>query len=129
MPAVLAYIDALAGVLSAACPGLGITPANVLDSASVDTTFNTATARAKGIEISGRIRARRSLYFDYSYDVESSIVDNVPNSVLGDNADPNQRRAELWLIRCIRRRWALITRLRTALRLGSIPTMSGRITR
>ncbi len=76
------YLNALAGVLSAACPGTGITPANVLNYASVNTTFNTATARAKGIEISGRIRALPSLYFDYSYDVQSSVVDNVPNSIL-----------------------------------------------
>jgi hypothetical protein len=42
---VLGVLDALAGILSAACPGAGITPANVLNYAtSVNTTFNTATA-------------------------------------------------------------------------------------
>jgi len=76
------YLDALAGVLGAACPGERITPANVLDYASVNTSFNSATSKAKGIELSGRIRAERSLYFEYSYDVQSSVINNIPNSIL-----------------------------------------------
>jgi len=76
------YLNALAGVLSAACPGAGITAANVLNYSSVNTTFNSATSKAKGIEISGRIRARQSLYFEYSYDIQSSVINNIPNSAL-----------------------------------------------
>jgi outer membrane receptor for ferrienterochelin and colicin len=76
------YLDQLAGVLGAACPGEGITPANVLNYAAVDTTFNTATAKARGIELSGRIRAMPSLYFDYSYDVQSTVINGIPDSIL-----------------------------------------------
>jgi outer membrane receptor for ferrienterochelin and colicin len=76
------YLDQLATVLGAACPGEGITPANVLNYASVDTTFNTASARAQGVELSGRLRATHSLYFDYSYDVQSSVISSIPNSIL-----------------------------------------------
>jgi outer membrane receptor protein involved in Fe transport len=76
------YLNELARVLAIACPGEDITPANVLNSASVETTFNTATARAEGIEISGRIRARRSLSIDFSYDIQSSVLNDIPNSIL-----------------------------------------------
>ena len=76
------YLNELAAVLGSACPGEAITPANVLNYASVDTTFNTATARARGVELSGRIRATHSLYFDYSYDVQSSIISAIPDSIL-----------------------------------------------
>jgi outer membrane receptor protein involved in Fe transport len=47
--------------------------------------FNAATAQARGIEISGRVRADKHLYFDYSYDIQSLIVNDLPSTVLADD--------------------------------------------
>jgi outer membrane receptor for ferrienterochelin and colicin len=44
--------------------------------------FNAATARARGIELSGRARLATRLALDYAYDVQSIVVNDLPNAVL-----------------------------------------------
>ena len=48
----------------------------------VSANFNAASTRYQGIELSGRYRANRNLYFDYSYDVQSAADLGVPDSIL-----------------------------------------------
>lgn len=48
----------------------------------VSARFNAASTRYQGIELSGRYRANRNLYFDYSYNVQSAADLGVPDSIL-----------------------------------------------
>lgn len=52
---------------------------------SVNTNYNASSARYQGIELSGRYRFNRRFYVDYSYDVQSAVNLNVPNSILMSN--------------------------------------------
>jgi outer membrane receptor for ferrienterochelin and colicin len=38
--------------------------------------FNVGTLRARGLDLSGRVRASRSLYFDYDYSLTSTVLTN-----------------------------------------------------
>ncbi len=53
---------------------------------SVGTNYNAATARFKGVEISGRARASRAFYVDYTYNIQSAVYNDVPDSILKRNA-------------------------------------------
>jgi outer membrane receptor protein involved in Fe transport len=63
----------------------GVTPNPASLQYTLSQALNAATAQARGIEISGRLRADKRLYFDYSYDIQSLIINDLPNSVLADD--------------------------------------------
>ena len=63
----------------------GATPNPAALQYTLSQAFNAATAQARGVELSGRVRADKHLYFDYSYDVQSLIVNDLPISVLADD--------------------------------------------
>lgn len=70
------------------CPSLaGQTDAQLLSRLKVSTQFNAANARFQGLELNGRYRANRHLFFDYAYDVQSAIELNVPTNVLRSNVN------------------------------------------
>ncbi|HTJ26242.1 MAG TPA: TonB-dependent receptor [Candidatus Limnocylindria bacterium] len=52
---------------------------------SLSQASNAASELARGIEISGRIRANRHLSFDYTYDVQSAAQYDVPAALLMTN--------------------------------------------
>jgi outer membrane receptor protein involved in Fe transport len=52
---------------------------------SVGTNYNAASARFKGVEISGRARANRAFYVDYTYDIQSAVYNDLPDSILKRN--------------------------------------------
>jgi outer membrane receptor protein involved in Fe transport len=60
----------------------GVTPNSAALQYTLTQAFNAASARARGIEISGRERASAHMYFDYSYDIQSLVVNDLPKSVL-----------------------------------------------
>ena len=66
--------------------GLNLNNQSVLQYLSVGTTFNAASALARGVEISGRQRVNRIAYIDYSYDIESSMNVGISDNILANNA-------------------------------------------
>lgn len=66
--------------------GLSLNDQTVIPYLSVGTTYNAASALARGIEISGRQRINRIAYVDYSYSAESSFQSGIPDSILKNNA-------------------------------------------
>jgi outer membrane receptor protein involved in Fe transport len=73
---------AVAGVLNRIGQFCGVTPNPGTLQYTLTQAFNAATAQARGIEISGRVRADKHVFFDYSYDIQSLIINDLPNSVL-----------------------------------------------
>jgi outer membrane receptor protein involved in Fe transport len=65
--------------------GLNLTQQTVLNLLSVGTSFNAASALARGVEFSGRTRINRNAYVDYSYDIESSQKVGISNNILTNN--------------------------------------------
>lgn len=63
----------------------GVTPNPASLQYTLSQAFNAATAQARGIEMSGRMRVDKRLSFDYSYDIQSLIVNDLPNTVLADD--------------------------------------------
>jgi len=63
------------------CPGK--TP--TLNDLSVSTNYNAATARFRGIELSGRARVNRQFYVDYTYDVQSAVYNDLSDTLLARN--------------------------------------------
>jgi outer membrane receptor protein involved in Fe transport len=47
--------------------------------------FNVASARLRGFDMSGRVRVVPHLAFDYAYDVQSSVLNGLPPSVLASD--------------------------------------------
>jgi len=45
-------------------------------------SFNAATARLRGVELGGRLRASAHIALDYSYDIESVVLNDLPASAL-----------------------------------------------
>lgn len=66
--------------------GVSLNDQTVIPYLSVGTTYNAASALARGIEISGRQRINRIAYLDYSYSAESSFQTGIPDSILKNNA-------------------------------------------
>ncbi len=52
---------------------------------NVNTTYNAAAGRYRGIELSGRVRIARHLMTDYMYDVQSAAYLGVPDDILQQN--------------------------------------------
>ena len=60
----------------------GVNPAPGTVTFTVGRAFNAATARVRGIEIAGRTNVATRLALDYSYDVQSVVLGDLPNAVL-----------------------------------------------
>jgi outer membrane cobalamin receptor len=63
----------------------GATPAPGAVDFTLSRSFNAATARVRGIELSGRTRVSPGVALDYGYDVQSSVLNDLPGSVLTVN--------------------------------------------
>ena len=71
--------------LQSQCPGQNITAASLPQYLSVSTTFNAASALARGVEFTGRQRINKMAYVDYGYYVESSIKNGISDQILASN--------------------------------------------
>jgi outer membrane receptor protein involved in Fe transport len=60
-------------------------PSSVLPFLAISTTFNAASATSKGVELSGRQRMTRHVYFDYSYDLQSVVERGINDDILANN--------------------------------------------
>ena len=65
--------------------GLNLNNQTVLQYLSVGTKFNAAQARARGVELSGRARLNRTVFLDYSYDIESDTQQSITDNILLNN--------------------------------------------
>jgi len=74
--------SAMDGVYSRIQQFCGLSPSPTSLQYTLSLPFNAATAQAHGVEFSGRARATQHLYFDYSYDIQSLVINGVPNAVL-----------------------------------------------
>ncbi len=63
----------------------GVTPAPGAVNFTLSRSFNAATARLRGLELSGRARVSSRVAIDYGYDVQSSVLNDLPASVLATN--------------------------------------------
>lgn len=57
--------------------------------ATVSSTLNAANGRYQGIEVSGRARVNRSLFFDYAYNVQSATFQGLTNATLQNSGTLN----------------------------------------
>jgi len=77
------------GVLPVSVLGAGAIPPNLppptLNDLSVSTNYNAATARFRGIELSGRARVNRQFYVDYTDDVQSAVYNDLSDTLLARN--------------------------------------------
>lgn len=60
-------------------------PPPTLANLFVASNLNLATSRARGLELSGRLRVSPSTFFDGYYDTQSTVIFNAPDSLLMDN--------------------------------------------
>ena len=75
-----------AKISSAGCPGVSVTNANsVIPYLALSTTYNAASARYKGIELSGRQRFSNRFYVDYTYDIQSATQNGINDNILQNN--------------------------------------------
>ncbi|GAC1651700.1 MAG: hypothetical protein NVS9B12_00290 [Vulcanimicrobiaceae bacterium] len=73
-------------IASAGCAGVDpAVPASVIPFLAISTTYNAATALYRGIELSGRYRFNHNVYADYTYDVQSSVQNGIPDNILKGN--------------------------------------------
>jgi outer membrane receptor protein involved in Fe transport len=73
-----AYLRKIASI----CPNI---PNPTVANLNVDTTYNAASARYRGIEITGRVPVVRGLSADYMYDVQSAFYEGIPVPILQQN--------------------------------------------
>ncbi len=71
--------------LQSQCPGENITAATLPQYLSVSTSYNAASALARGIEFSGRQRFAKIAYVDYGYYIESSMKTGISDNILLNN--------------------------------------------
>ena len=71
--------------LQTQCPGAGITAQNLNQFLSVSTTYNSAHALVRGIELTGRQRFAKIAYVDYGYFIESSTKTGIADAILASN--------------------------------------------
>ncbi|MBV9278253.1 MAG: TonB-dependent receptor, partial [Candidatus Eremiobacteraeota bacterium] len=75
-----------AKIASAGCAGVNpAVPSTVIPYLAISTTYNAANAVYKGIELSGRMRFNRNVYADYTYDLQSSVQNGIPDHILQSN--------------------------------------------
>jgi outer membrane receptor protein involved in Fe transport len=73
-------------IASIGCPGVNVAdPATVLPYLAISNTYNAASSVSKGIELSGRQRVSRHVYFDYSYDIQSVVQNGINENILQNN--------------------------------------------
>ncbi len=72
------YLNKIASI----CPNI---PNPTIANLAVNTTFNAAAARYRGIELSGREYLADNLFADYVYDTQSAFYIGVPDSILQQN--------------------------------------------
>ncbi len=63
----------------------GTTPAPGAVDFTLSRSFNAATARLRGIELSSRAPLSPQVAFEFGYDVQSSVLDDLPSTVLATN--------------------------------------------
>lgn len=81
----LGDITGFSNIIAQACPG---DPRSQL---GVSVSANVGHLISRGVDLAGRARATRNLFFDYDYSIESAFVASLPVSVLQNNfkAVPN----------------------------------------
>ncbi|MBV8643826.1 MAG: hypothetical protein JO225_07900, partial [Candidatus Eremiobacteraeota bacterium] len=77
--AFLGDISSFIGKIQGSCPG---DPRSQL---GISVQSNVGHFISRGIDLAGRVRANRHLFFDYDYSVESSFIRSLPDSVLANN--------------------------------------------
>lgn len=80
------YFPAVIARIQSICPNFA--PPNApptIDNFFMDTSLNIAKARARGIELSGRLRVTPKLFFEGFFAVQSSVVFDVPDVTLQAN--------------------------------------------
>jgi hypothetical protein len=68
--------------------GYNLSPTDIPDIVkylAVSTTYNAASALARGVELTGRARINRIVYLDYAYSTESSTHVGISNVILQSN--------------------------------------------
>jgi outer membrane receptor protein involved in Fe transport len=79
-------LQGFADKIATVCPAVNPSnPASVLPFLAISTTYNAASAISKGVELSGRQRLTRRLYFDYSYDLQSVVENGINEDILQNN--------------------------------------------
>jgi outer membrane receptor protein involved in Fe transport len=79
-------LQGFANKIASVCPAVNTAdPASVIAYLAISTTYNAASAVSKGIELSGRQRLNRHLYFDYSYDLQSVVQNGINIDILQNN--------------------------------------------
>jgi outer membrane receptor protein involved in Fe transport len=76
------YADKIGSLCPAVDPS---NPSSVLPFLAISTTYNAASAISQGIELSGRQRINRHVYFDYSYDLQSVVQNGINENTLQNN--------------------------------------------
>jgi len=73
-------------IAAAGCAGVNpADPMSVIPYLAISTTFNTASAISKGIELTGRQRLTRRFYVDYAYNLQSVVQNGVNEGILRSN--------------------------------------------
>ncbi len=83
-PVIVANLPGFAQKISSVC-GLNLNSQTVLPYLGISTAYNATNALYRGLELSGRVRATRQFYVDYSYDVQSSQQTGIPITILVNN--------------------------------------------
>jgi outer membrane receptor protein involved in Fe transport len=71
--------------INSSCPGADYNATTVLSALGISTTYNAASGLYRGFEFSGRVRLDPKYYVDYAYNVQSSTLTGVPNTILAAN--------------------------------------------
>ncbi len=80
------YLTGVYSHISSICPNLSSpNPAPTIANLTVATNVNLATSRARGYELSTRLRATPQLAVDAYYNVQSAVVFDMPDSILMAN--------------------------------------------
>jgi outer membrane receptor protein involved in Fe transport len=86
VPISASLLKGFADKIGSICPGVDPSnPSSVLPYLAISTTYNAASAVSKGIELRGRQRVNRHLYFDYSYDLQSVVQNGITQDILQNN--------------------------------------------
>lgn len=80
------YLPGVFKHISLICPNFGVGhPPPTIANLFVNTNLNLASSRARGLELSGRLRATPHFFMDGYYDVQSTVIFDAPDFLLMDN--------------------------------------------
>lgn len=80
------YLPAFYQRIQSICPNFAPpNPPPTIANLFVSTNLNLAKSRARGLELSGRLRTNQHLYFDGYYDVQSTTIFDAPDFLLMNN--------------------------------------------